>query len=269
MVANGRVVFAPPAARRYGPAARARSGRMGQQPAERIELSDIFDEIAEDLRAERWKRLAQRYGGLVVALCVVLVLGVGGWQGYGWYRARLEARLATAYLAAAAEAKPPAGGTDPAMLKKAIPAFETLIAEAAGPGWAAGWLANDGYRTLGRLQLAALRWDTGDQPAALALWDAVAADGRADPALRDTARLHWALHQLDAGDPAKVEAHLQPLLAPDNALRPLAEEARALLALRQGKTDDAKAGFKRLSADVTAPQGVRARAAGLLAQLGG
>jgi hypothetical protein len=86
--------------------------------------------------------------------------------------------------------------------------------------------------------------------------------------LRDTARLQWALHEVDAGDPAQVQARLAPLLNPDNPLHALAEETQALLSLRQGKTDDAKATFKRLSQDVTAPQGVRARAAGLLAQLG-
>jgi hypothetical protein len=231
-------------------------------------VSDIFDEVAEDLRAERWKKLAERYGGLVVALVLVLVLAVGGWKGFGWYQARQNERLAVAYLAATEAAKPGAGGVDAEQSKKAIPAFEKLIADAAGPGWAGGWLTNDGYRTLARLRLAALRVDTGDRNAALALWDTVAADTAADPVLRDTARLQWALHELDAGDPAKVQAHLAPLLAPDNPLHALAEEAQALLALRQGRKDDARATFKRLSQDVTAPQGVRARAAGLLAQMG-
>jgi len=114
----------------------------------------------------------------------------------------------------------------------------------------------------------AMRFETGDKQAGLKLWDAVIADGAADPVLRDTARLQWALHEVDAGDPAQVQARLAPLLNPDNPLHALAEETQALLSLRQGKTDDAKATFKRLSQDVTAPQGVRARAAGLLAQLG-
>jgi hypothetical protein len=231
-------------------------------------VSDIFDEVAEDLRAERWKKLAERYGGLVVALALLLVLAVAGWKGFGWYQARQNSQLAVAYLAATEAAKPAAGGADAERSKKAIPAFEKLIADAAGPGWAAGWLTNDGYRTLARLQLAALRFDTGDKDAALKLWDTVAADGAADPVLRDTARLQWALHELDAGDLAGVQAHLAPLLAPDNPLHALAEEAQALLALRQGKKEDARATFKRLSQDVTAPQGVRTRAAGLLAQLG-
>jgi hypothetical protein len=231
-------------------------------------VSDIFDEIAEDLRAERMKKLLERYGALLVAVVVLLVLGVAGWKGLGWYQARQGSQLAVAYLAATNAAKAPAAGGDIEHRKAAIPALEQVVAQASGPSWAGGWLDNDGYRTLARLQLAALRFDTGDKDGALKLWDAVAADGAADPVLRDTARLQWALHEVDGGDPAQIQAHLAPLLNPDNPLHALAEEAQALLSLRQGKNDDAKATFKRLSQDVTAPQGVRARAAGLLAQLG-
>ena len=152
--------------------------------------------------------------------------------------------------------------------KAAIPVLEQVIAEAHGPAWAGGLLGSDIYRALAQMQLAALRTDGGDKAAGLKLWDAVAADTGADPVLRDAARLQWALHQVDAGDPAQVQAHLAPLLDPANPLHALAEEAQGLLALRQDKKDDARATFKRLSADVAAPQGVRARAAGLLAQLG-
>lgn len=231
-------------------------------------MSDIFDEIAEDLRTERMKRLLDRYGALLVTVVVLVVLGVGGWKSFGWYQARHGAQLAAAYLDAAEAAKPPATGDDAEQRKAAIAGLERVIAQAGGPAWAGGWLANDGYRTLARLQLAALRSETGDKAAALGLWDDVAADAAADPVLRDTARLQWVLHEVDEGDPARVQAHMAPLLNPDNPLHALAEEAQALLALREGKKDDARAAFKRLSQDETAPQGVRARAAGLLAQLG-
>jgi hypothetical protein len=81
--------------------------------------------------------------------------------------------------------------------------------------------------------------------------------------------LQSALHQIDKGDPAAVAAQLQPLAAPDNPWHALAEEAQALLDLRQGRTDAARDTLKRLTQDITAPDGVRARANGLLARLGG
>jgi hypothetical protein len=49
----------------------------------------------------------------------------------------------------------------------------------------------------------------------------------------------------------------------------LAEEGQAMLALRQGQTDTARTTLKKLSADPSAPDGVRGRAGGLLQQLGG
>ena len=226
-------------------------------------MSDIFAEVEEDLRAERVKRIFQRYGGVMVAAAVLVVLGTAGWKTWSWYQTREAARIATIYVAATDAAEGPADGR-----KAAATALEQVIAEAHGPAWARGLLGSDIYRVLAELQLAALRYDGGDKPAGLALWDAVAADTATDPVLRDAARLQWALHEVDAGDPAKVQAHLAPLLDPDNPLHALAEEAQGLLALRQGKKDDARGIFKRLSTDVTAPQGVRGRAAGLLAQLG-
>jgi len=66
-----------------------------------------------------------------------------------------------------------------------------------------------------------------------------------------------------------LRARLAPLALPTNAWHALAQEAAALLDLRQGQTDQAKAALKTLAQDTTAPSGVRGRANGLLARLGG
>jgi len=125
-----------------------------------------------------------------------------------------------------------------------------------------------GYRTLARLRAAAVKGDAGDLAGASALWDEVAADTSADQLLRDVANLQWALHHVDSGDVAEVEARLKPLAAPDNPWHALAEEAQAMIDLRQGHNDAARDTLKRLAQDVTAPDGVRGRANGLLARLG-
>jgi hypothetical protein len=114
-----------------------------------------------------------------------------------------------------------------------------------------------------------LKADAGDLAGAAALWDEVAADGSADPLLRDLATLMWAQHTIDRADPALLAARLKPLTDPGNAWRPLAQEQLALLDIRQGHTDPAKATLGKLADDVTAPVGVRARAGALLGRLGG
>lgn len=218
-------------------------------------VADIFDEVSEDLRAERAKALLRRYGGLLVVLAVLLVVAVSGWQ---FWRYRSEAQAAAmgqAYSAAARDAGP-AGAPDAAK-KTAAQAFARLAAQAP-----------EGYQTLARLREAGLLATAGDLPAALALWDQVSADTAADPLLRGLADLQWVQHQVDTGEPAAIEGRLAPLLARDNAWRAMAQECQAWLALRTGQDARARDILRGLRIDAKAPDGVRTRANGLLTRLG-
>lgn len=217
-------------------------------------MPDIFDEVDEDLRAERMRKLLQRYGGLLVLAMVLVVAGVGGWQAWKLHEAKVNAGIAQEFLTALDGAAGPPGETRKAALPE--------LAKVAQDG-------NAGYRVLARLREAALKFDAGDAAGAEALWTEVANDAAADPLLRDAAVLQSVLHQIDNGDPAALEARLKPLVAPGNPWHALAEEAQAMIELRQGHDDAARAALKRLVQDVTAPDGVRGRANGLLARLGG
>jgi hypothetical protein len=221
-------------------------------------LVDIFDEVDEELRAERAQQLLKRYGGLIVAAVLVIVGAAAGWQAWRWYEARQDQAAAVEYLTAMTLADATAAGTNAASRTAAIAAFDRVTSNAP-----------QGYRTLSRLREAALKADAGDLTGATALWDQVATDTSADLLLRDLASLLWVEHQIDSGDPATLEARLKALATPTNPWRPLAEEQLALLDMRQGKTDQAKATLRRLAQDVTAPNGVRGRATGLLNRLGG
>jgi hypothetical protein len=217
-------------------------------------VPDIFDEVDEDLRADRARALLARYGGALIGAALLVVALAGGWRAWQWYEAKRVAALAATYLAAMQTADTQKGpGRD-----AAIPGFADVAAKAPV-----------GYRTLARLREAGLKADAGDLAGASALWDEVAADGSADHLLRDLASLQWAIHHVDAGDPALVAARLAPLAAPESPWHPLAEEAQAMLDLRQGRTEAARSRLTTLAQDVTAPQGVRRRAEGLLARIGG
>jgi len=219
---------------------------------------DIFDEVDEELRAERAQQFLKRYGGVIIAAAVLVVGAVAGWQGWQWYQARQDQAAAVEYLTAMNLAEPTAAGSSEASRAVAIAAFGKI--GTSGP---------EGYATLARLREAALKADAGDLPGAIALWDRVAADRSADPLLRELANLMWAEHQIDKADPALLENRLKALVTPDGAWRVLAEEQLALLDLRQGKTDQARTTLRRLAQDITAPNGVRGRATALLTRLGG
>ena len=214
-------------------------------------MVDIFDEVEEELRAERTQKFLRKYGGLLLAACLLVIGAATGWKGWEWYQVRQDNEAATRYLAAAARSEEPSRA-------EAITAFEALAGAAP-----------DGYRVLSRLRAAGLRAEAGDLAGASALWDQIAADKAVDPLLRDLASLTWCLYHADQGDPALVEARLQPLAAPGNTWRSMAAEQLALLDLRAGRADAAKVRLKKLAEDTTAPSGVRGRAGALLERMGG
>jgi hypothetical protein len=219
---------------------------------------DIFDEVDEELRAERAQQLLKKYGGLIVAAAVAIVGAAAGWQGWRWYEARQDQAAAVEYLTAMSLADATAAGSSEANRSAAIAAFAQLAARAP-----------NGYATLALLREAALKADAGDRQGATALWDKIAGDTSVDPLLRDLASLSWAQHSLDSADPSLLEARLKALASPDNPWRALAEEQLALLDLRQGKADAARTALRRLADDTAAPSGVRGRASALLSRMGG
>lgn len=217
-------------------------------------MVDIFDEVDEELRAERAQQLLKRYAGLIIAVALLIVAGAAGWEGWHWWQARQDLAAGQHYLAAMALLQSPAT----AATQQAVTGEFDAVARTAP----------EGYRTLARLQAAALMAQHGDLKGAIALWNDLATDSDAEPLLRDLASLLWCQHQIDTGDPGMLEGRLKALAEPGNAWRPLAQEQLALLDLRQGRTAAAKTTLSKLAQDVTAPNGVRERAAALLARLG-
>lgn len=220
-------------------------------------MPDIFDEVDQDLRAERARDLLRRYWIFAVAAMVLIVLGIASWEGWQWRQGRLSERAATDFIAAAAfaDALPPTGDTS--KTAEAVAHFRAIAARAPA-----------GYRTLARLRAAGLLLRSGDLPGAEAEWDAVAADGAAPHIFRELANLQWAQHAVDAGDPAAVEARLLPLTQSDSTFHALALETRALLSLRQGKADAARDTLRNLAIDPLATAPIRDRARGMLVELG-
>ncbi|MFL5286081.1 MAG: tetratricopeptide repeat protein [Rhodopila sp.] len=220
-------------------------------------MVDIFDEVDEDLRAERTARLLKKYGWLLGVGAMAVIGGAIGWQAWERVQAGKDLDAAQRYMAAQAAA---AGANVPGAPGRADAINLLQQSAAASP---------EGYRTLSLMRAANLKANEGDVQGAATLWSQVAADGAADPILRDLATLLAAQHQLDKGDPAALEARLKPLAEPGSAWGPLAREQLALLDLRQGKVDEAKTRLKALAESVTAPDGVRQRAAAVLQGLSG
>jgi len=63
-------------------------------------VPDIFDEIQEDLRAERAQRLFKRYGWLIIVFAVAVVGGTAYWELHTRALAQADAAAANRYIAA-------------------------------------------------------------------------------------------------------------------------------------------------------------------------
>ncbi len=207
----------------------------------------LFQEIEEDLRAERYAKLWKRYGNFVIAGFVVLILSIAGYQGWQSYDQKVRSEQSDKFAAAAkllAEKKPAAA-------QKAFAAMATD--------------ARHGYRFLAKLRQATLMTENGDKTGAQKVYDSITNDKDLDQLYRDLATLLSVLNSLDTGDVSALSARLTPLLADDNPWRFSAKEASALLSLRSGKQKQAYDLLNALSKDAAAPQGIRARASELSA----
>ncbi|MFD2262485.1 tetratricopeptide repeat protein [Lacibacterium aquatile] len=213
-------------------------------------MADIFHEVEEDLRTERYKRLWARYGGVLAGVALAVVIGVGGYV--FWKDQSAKRRGAQGEQYAAAMTAIEQGQKDQAMA-----GFATLAQD-----------STEGFGFLARLKQVELQLDKGDTAGALTALDALAATSSLEQFYRDYAVYRAALLRLDTEDPQALVGRLQPIIGEANPWRHLARELAALANLKAGKTDEAKKAFQALSDDLAAPAGVRSRAAELLAALG-
>jgi len=213
-------------------------------------LSDIFREIDEELRRDNLQQLWARYGRYVIGLAVVAVLVTAAFVGWREYQLRQREAEGARYAAA----------LDLSRQGKSAEAADAFAVLAQG--------ASSGRATLARLAEAAAKAQAGDVDGAIAAYDQLAADGSADSVLRDAATLLSARYTLDKGDPKTVVARLAPLTNAASPWRGLALELTAAAELKAGDTAKARTDFDALAKDGSVSQGIRQRAAEMLASIG-
>lgn len=210
-------------------------------------MSDIFQEIDEELRRENFAKLWQRYGSYLIALAVLIVVatgGVAGWRQYQLSQRQAEGARYSVALDLLRQGKD----------KDADEVFGEVARQASG-----------GHEILARFEQAALKARAGDVKDAVALYDGLAADNAAGPVYRDLATLLSVQYQLKDGDPKALVQRLAPLTSAENPWHPTALEFTALAQLKAGDEKEALAIYQRLASDPASPQGVRARAGEILA----
>jgi hypothetical protein len=213
------------------------------------ETDTFVQEVDESLRQERMLGAAKQLGPWFIAIFVLVIVGLGAWQGWR-YVATSQAR-AHAEIYAAAQAQVREGNFDGAKAE-----FERLTGE--GPRV---------YRAMARMEHAAVLQQQGDLEAALAEFEA-AAKAASDPLMRDTALLRAAYIVAETQDFDSLQVRLQPLIDSDSRLGYLARELLAIEAWEAGHNDIARETLENLTLAFDAPESVRQRAQVALSVIG-
>jgi hypothetical protein len=210
-------------------------------------VTDIFQEVDEEVRREQLKKVWQRYGNYIIAGCLLLVVGVVGWRGYDWWEAKRAAESGAAF-------------------EQAVTLAESGKPQEAEAAFAK--LANDGtagYRVLSRLREAA-ELAQSDPKAAIKAYDEIAADRGAGQVMQDLATLRAGLLLADQAPYADMRSRLELLTGAGRAFRYSARELLALSAWTHGDVNAARQWTDAIIGDPQTPPSARSRAE-VLAQL--
>jgi hypothetical protein len=205
---------------------------------------DIFSEVEEEVRKERWEKLWKRYGNYVIAAAALVVTAVAGWQTYQRYEQSQREAASVEFINAMNTAD--AGG-----IAEAQTAFAALAAD--GPG---------GYATTAEFQLVRTHLAQGEEDAAIAILRGLIEENALFGA---PARMQLAWLLADTAPRDEIDALIAPLQGEDSPWRFAAAEVTAYLDYRAGDRDASAAAYQALAIDPGVAEGLRQRA-GAVAQ---
>ena len=211
-------------------------------------MSELFDEVDEEVRREQLKRLWDQYSIYIIAVALLIIAGVGGWRGYQYLEAKKAAEAGAAF-------------------DKAVELSEQnkhAEAEAAFADLAAR--APSGYRVLARLRMAS-EVTNGDPQGAAKMFDEIAADRSVGTPEQDLARIRAAQLLLETTTYPNMLQRLEPATTPGSTFRHTARELLALSAWRANDATAARQWLDMIASDGETPPSLRSRAEALQALL--
>jgi hypothetical protein len=211
-------------------------------------VSELFDEVDEEVRREQLKKLWERYSIFIIAGAILIIAAVGGWRGYQYFEAKKAAEAGAAFEAAA-------DLSEQNKHAEAEAAFTRLAATAPY-----------GYRMLARLRAAA-EVTFRDPQAAAKLYDEIAADRGVGTPEQDLARIRAAALLLDTASYNNMLQRLETAAAPAATYRHTARELLALSAWRANDAAAARQWLDMIANDGETPASLRSRAEALQALL--
>ncbi|MFP4518665.1 MAG: tetratricopeptide repeat protein [Oceanicaulis sp.] len=205
-------------------------------------MVDVFDEVEEELRRERYQAALRRYGPWVAGAAAAIVLGAAGYQYWDWSTSQSSAEASDQYQTAAE-----------ALASGDLSAADAGFADLAEDG-------PRGYAALSLLRRGEIALQQGNSEEAARFYEA-AAERSPEPLTRQLATYKAVLARFGELSYDDVRVRLAPLTEGDAPFGALAREMIAAAALRAERWDEARSAYERLAAvSLDAPPGVSRRA---------
>ena len=204
-------------------------------------MADIFEEVEEQLRSERYRALAMKilpWAAGVFGAAVVLSIGL--WT-FDHYRTEANNKASEQY----------SQGLE-ALQAGQVPQATQIFSDVSKS-------SSRGYKALALQQLGGIKLVTGETAQAVKLFDEAAA-AAPDDIIGDAARLKSAFALLDTAPLKDMEARLTPMLKEGRPYRTQAREALAFAKLLAGDTKGARDDYILVSLLPDAEQSARERA---------
>ena len=220
---------------------------MAQPPT----ASDTFlREVDENLRRDRARDFAKRYGRWLIVALVLFLAASGGW--IYWQQRQVKESEARVEKLAEIYKKIGTGGAASAPRE-----VEALAKDSDGA-----------VRASALITQAALSLEKNDMKAATAIFREVAEDDSMPKPYRDLALIRQTALEFDSLKPDQVIARLAPYAKPGNPWFGSAGEMTGAALLKQGKKQEAARLFATLARDRNVPETLRARAVQVASSLG-
>jgi hypothetical protein len=207
-------------------------------------VSELFDEVDEEVRRDQLKKLWDQYSIYIIAGALLIIAVVGGWRGYQYLEAQKAAEAGAAFDRAVEL-------SEQNKHAEAEAAFNDLAAKAPS-----------GYRMLARMRAAA-EVATHDPQAAAKMYDDIAADRSVGAEQRELAKVRAAGLLLEKTSYPDMLARLEASAAPGATFRHTARELLALSAWRANDSTAARKWLDLIAGDGETPPSMRSRAEAL------
>ena len=203
-------------------------------------MTDLFEEVEEQLRSDRYKQLARKALPWMLGAAAAALIATLGYWGYDSWRTSQTDKASEQYV-------------------QAMEAFGQGDRDKARSLWTeVSKSGSSAYKALSLMHLAA--YDAETKPAETVKLLDEAAEAASDPVVADAARLKSALALLDTASFKEVEGRLKPLMEDGRPYRIQAREALAFAKLKAGDLTGARGDFVLISQSLDAAQGAQARA---------